>query len=187
MVSNVPNIHIGIYKNYQNFHPLMFYGYTRLRGVGVDLPHPGWNMVNSKGQLLHGWFWLSPWAWEGSMRWRRRRRRWILERCRQSLMVITSLRLNCDDEIHRSESLHNVLLFTHNVIHTNQTFQAKHYIVSMAWQSHSCCTKSTDWPTVPNKDQSAQSCPKVLKVFLYCSGLIGEPKSIFYCSFILYC
>ena len=129
MVSNVPNIHIGIYKNYQNFHPLMFYGYTRLRGVGVDLPHPGWNMVNSKGQLLHGWFWLSPWAWEGSMRWRRRRRRWILERCRQSLMVITSLRLNCDDEIHRSESLHNVLLFTHNVIHTNQTFQ----LIVLAW------------------------------------------------------
>ena len=122
--------------------------------------------LNSKGQWLHGWFWFSPWASEGSMRWRRRSRRRILERCSKSLMVITSLELNCDDEIHRSESLHNVLLFTHNVIHTNQTFRAKHYIVSMAWQSHSCCTKSTDWPTVPNKDQSSQSCPKVLKVFL---------------------
>ena len=30
-----------LYKNYQNFHPLIFYGYTRLRGVGADLPHPG--------------------------------------------------------------------------------------------------------------------------------------------------
>ena len=27
-----------LYKNYQNFHPLIFYGYTRLRGVGADLP-----------------------------------------------------------------------------------------------------------------------------------------------------
>ena len=35
-VPNVPNIHLGIYKNYQNFHPLIFYGYTRLRGVGAD-------------------------------------------------------------------------------------------------------------------------------------------------------
>ena len=41
MVSNVPNIHLGIYKNYQNFRPLIFYGYTRLRGVGADLPPLG--------------------------------------------------------------------------------------------------------------------------------------------------
>ena len=38
VVSNVPNIHLGIYKNYQNFHPLIFYGHTRLRRVGADLP-----------------------------------------------------------------------------------------------------------------------------------------------------
>ena len=85
--------------------------------------------LNSKGQWLHGWFWFSPWASEGSMRWRRRSRRRILERCSKSLMVITSLELNCDDKIHRSESLHNVLLFTHNVIHTNQTFQ----LIVLAW------------------------------------------------------
>ena len=42
VVSNVPNIHLGIYKNYQNFHPLIFYGYTRLRGVGADLPPLDW-------------------------------------------------------------------------------------------------------------------------------------------------
>ena len=45
MVTYVPNIHLGIYKNYQNFHPLIFYGYTRLRGVGADLPHPECNRV----------------------------------------------------------------------------------------------------------------------------------------------
>ena len=27
-------------KNYQNFHPLIFYGYTRLRGVGGEPPPP---------------------------------------------------------------------------------------------------------------------------------------------------
>ena len=37
---------LGINKNYQNFHPLIFYGYTRLRGVGAGLPHPEWNRVN---------------------------------------------------------------------------------------------------------------------------------------------
>ena len=40
MVSSVPNIHLGMYKNYQNFHPLIFYGYTRLHEVGADLPPP---------------------------------------------------------------------------------------------------------------------------------------------------
>ena len=42
VVFNVPNIHLGVYKNYQNFHPLIFYGYTRLRGVKADLPPLGW-------------------------------------------------------------------------------------------------------------------------------------------------
>ena len=37
MVSNVPNIHLGIYKNYQDFHSLNFYEYARLRGLGADL------------------------------------------------------------------------------------------------------------------------------------------------------
>ena len=32
-------------QKYQNFHPLIFYGYTRLRGVGADLLHPGCNRV----------------------------------------------------------------------------------------------------------------------------------------------
>ena len=40
VVSNIPNIHLRIYKNYQNFHPLIFYGYTRLCGLGADLPLP---------------------------------------------------------------------------------------------------------------------------------------------------
>ena len=38
VVSNVPNIYLGIYKNYQNFHPFNFYEYTCLRAVGADLP-----------------------------------------------------------------------------------------------------------------------------------------------------
>ena len=37
MVFNVPNINLGIYKNYQIVHSLIFYAYTRLRGVGADL------------------------------------------------------------------------------------------------------------------------------------------------------
>ena len=41
VVYNVPNIYLGIYKNYQNFHTLIFYVYTRLRGVGADLPPLG--------------------------------------------------------------------------------------------------------------------------------------------------
>ena len=45
MVSHVPNIHLGICKNYLNFHPLTFYGDTRLRGVGADLLHPRLNRV----------------------------------------------------------------------------------------------------------------------------------------------
>ena len=48
MVSNVPNIHLGIYKNYQNFHPLIFYGKTRLRGVQADLPPLGENGLTRK-------------------------------------------------------------------------------------------------------------------------------------------
>ena len=40
VVSNVFNIHLGVYNDYQNFHPLIFYGHTRLRGVGADLPPP---------------------------------------------------------------------------------------------------------------------------------------------------
>ena len=35
MVSNLRNIHLGIYKNYQNFRTLIFFGYARLRGVGA--------------------------------------------------------------------------------------------------------------------------------------------------------
>lgn len=46
MVSHIPNIHLGTYKNYQKFHSLIFYGYSRLRGVGADLPRPGWYRVN---------------------------------------------------------------------------------------------------------------------------------------------
>ena len=108
------------------------------------------------------------------MRWRRRSRRRILLRCRQYFKAINSLRLNCDFEIHRSQSWHNVLLFTHNVIHTNQTFQATHCIVSMAWQSHSCCTKSTDLECL--------SKTKVPRVAQKCSEfLIGGPKAICYC------
>ena len=34
MVVNVPNIDLGMYKNYQDFHRLIFYGYTRLHMVG---------------------------------------------------------------------------------------------------------------------------------------------------------
>ena len=45
MVSNVPNIHLGIYKHYQNFHPLIFYRHTRLRRLGAYLSRPGWNRV----------------------------------------------------------------------------------------------------------------------------------------------
>ena len=41
VVSSVANIHLGIYKKYQSFHQLIFYGYTRLRGVGADLPALG--------------------------------------------------------------------------------------------------------------------------------------------------
>ena len=37
-----PDIHLGIYKNYQNFHPLILYGYMGSCGAGADLPHPGW-------------------------------------------------------------------------------------------------------------------------------------------------
>ena len=51
MVSNVPNIHLGIYKNDQNFHPLIFYGYTRLRGVGADLPQPRANAYARKKSM----------------------------------------------------------------------------------------------------------------------------------------
>ena len=114
------------------------------------------------------------------MRWRRRSRRRILLRCRQYFKAINSLRLNCDFEIHRSQSWHNVLLFTHNVIHTNQTFQAAHCIVSMAWQSHSCCTKSTDLECL-TKTKVPGVAKKCSEFFLYCSGLIGEPKAICYC------
>ena len=46
---NVPNMHLGIYQKYQNFHPLIFYRYTRLRGVWAVLPppSPGLNRVNN--------------------------------------------------------------------------------------------------------------------------------------------
>ena len=46
--------------------------------------------LNSKGQWLHGWFWFSPWASEGSMRWRRKNvenvlgsgfQRWVTSGC----------------------------------------------------------------------------------------------------------
>ena len=102
------------------------------------------------------------------MRWRRRSRRRILLRCRIYFKAINSLRLNCDFEIHRSQSWHNVLLFTHNVIHTNQTFQATHCIVSMAWQSHSCCTKSTDLEclTKTKVPRVAQKCSEFFYIVL---------------------
>ena len=48
VVSNVPNIHLGIYKNYQNLHTLHWF-FTRLRGVGADLPHP-------PPQVKKGWY-----------------------------------------------------------------------------------------------------------------------------------
>ena len=37
----VPKIHLGIYKNYQNIQPLIFYRHTstHLCGGGVDLPN----------------------------------------------------------------------------------------------------------------------------------------------------
>ena len=41
MASYIPNIHLGIYNNYQNFRPLIFYGDTRLRGSGQICPAPG--------------------------------------------------------------------------------------------------------------------------------------------------
>ena len=40
MVSHVPNIHLGIYKNYQNFHPLIFlrvYAFARGRGWSGEI------------------------------------------------------------------------------------------------------------------------------------------------------
>ena len=47
MVSNIPNIHLGIYKNCQNFHPLIFYGYSRLRRMEqICPPLSGSNRVN---------------------------------------------------------------------------------------------------------------------------------------------
>ena len=48
MVSNVPNIHLGIYKNYQNFHPLIFYGYSRLRRMGQMYPPPSGSNRDNK-------------------------------------------------------------------------------------------------------------------------------------------
>ena len=55
MVSNVPNIHLGIYNNYHNFHPLIFYGWTRLREVGADLPplvQIGLNVASRKAYIF---------------------------------------------------------------------------------------------------------------------------------------
>ena len=43
LVFNVPNIHLGIYENCQNFYPLIFYGYTRLHGLGQICPPSPWS------------------------------------------------------------------------------------------------------------------------------------------------
>ena len=42
--------YIQLNKNYQNFHPFDFYGYTRLRGVGADLPPPGEIRLKQKNE-----------------------------------------------------------------------------------------------------------------------------------------
>ena len=40
MVSNVPNIVLGIYKNYQNYHPLIFSGANACTGWEQICPPP---------------------------------------------------------------------------------------------------------------------------------------------------
>ena len=63
MVSNVPTIHLRIYKIYQKFQPLIFYGYKRLRGVGADLPPP-WLLAQISFEIWN--FWLSIFSIEES-------------------------------------------------------------------------------------------------------------------------
>ena len=46
MVSHVPNLHLGMYKNYPNFCPLIFYWDTRLRRSAPL----GWNRVKRRGR-----------------------------------------------------------------------------------------------------------------------------------------
>ena len=60
-------LYLGIYKSYKNFHPLIFYRYTRLRGVGADLPHPGWYRVKgrevlSRNKQVHGEIYQCLWS-----------------------------------------------------------------------------------------------------------------------------
>ena len=60
-------MHLGIYKNYQSFRPLIFYGYARLRGVGADKPPPlgqigfRWNPLFLVVSLLLADFWEIIW------------------------------------------------------------------------------------------------------------------------------
>ena len=48
-MSNLLNIHLGIYENYQSFRPLLFYGYAHLHGGwGQISAPPGSNRVQMK-------------------------------------------------------------------------------------------------------------------------------------------
>ena len=114
------------------------------------------------------------WVWAGLRWWRRRRRRrTIVVRCSVASVVIPSKQSELGQGTEFKLTQCAIVYSQCHPYKSNFSSNTLHClygvtITQLLYQKH--------WPRVPNKDQSAQSCPKVLRVFYIVLAWSESPK-----------